>query len=78
MSANFLFQNMFLQERFLYNHSIFFQTYFTNVLSLFTEILNLAKRRQFFFSALGLETEEQTNLAKTKIDMVTIKQHQNP
>ena len=41
-------------------------------------MLNLAKHRQGFFRALGTETEEQTNLVKNKVDMVTtIKQHQN-
>ena len=29
--------------------------------------LNMAKRRQVFFSALGLKTEEQIKLAKNKI-----------
>ena len=29
--------------------------------------LNMAKRRHFFFSALGQETEEQIKLAKNKI-----------
>ena len=29
--------------------------------------LNMAKHRQVFFSALGLETEEEIKLAKNKI-----------
>ena len=29
--------------------------------------LNMSKRRHFFFSALGPETEEQIKLAKNKI-----------
>ena len=66
MSANFSFEIFFLRERFLYDYSTFFSSYFENALQLFTAI-EYGKTQTGFVSALGLETEEQIKLAKKKI-----------
>ena len=59
------FEIFFLRERFLYDYSTSFSSYFENALYFFTPI-EYGKTQTRFFSALGSETEEQIKLAKNK------------
>ena len=67
VSANFLFRNIFFSKSDFCMITPHFLKPTSKMFCNFSLELNMSKRRHFFFSALGPETEEQIKLAKNKI-----------